>query len=161
MKTDASMTYKDIDYPSLLENFKALLKSNGLKYTLQREHILKVLYKSTKHLTPELLYNEIKMEAPELNIGIATIYRTLSLLEDAGLVTSISLDKQGKKYELADKEHHDHMICIKCGKIIEFMDQEIEERQKKIAHKHQFKMTDHSMQIYGLCSKCQKTNKEN
>jgi len=160
MKTDFPITYKGIDYPSLLENFKALLKINGLKYTLQREHILKALYKSNKHLSPELLYNEIKLDAPELNIGIATIYRTLTLLEEAGLVTSISLDKQGKKYELADKEHHDHMICTNCGKIIEFIDNEIEERQKQISKQHKFQMTGHSMQIYGLCSKCQQINKE-
>ena len=107
-----------------------------------------------------MLHNEIKLDAPELNIGIATIYRTLTLLEEAGLVTSISLDKQGKKYELADKEHHDHMICTNCGKIIEFIDNEIEERQKQISKQHKFKMTGHSMQIYGLCHECQQNNKE-
>lgn len=161
MKTDFSLTYEGIDYQSLLKNFKSLLKSNNLKYTLQRELILKYLYKSKKHLTPELLYNEIKLDAPELNIGIATIYRTLTLLEDAGFVTSISLGKQGKKYELANKEHHDHMICTNCGKIIEFIDEEIEARQSKIAKQYQFQMLDHSMQIYGLCRQCQQINKEN
>ncbi len=161
MKKNSLFTHKNIDYPTLLDNFKILLKENNLKFTLQREHILKILYDSRKHLSPELLYNEIKDLFPELNIGIATVYRTLLLLEDADLVTSIPFDKHGKKYELANKEHHDHMICIKCGKIIEFIDEEIELRQTKIAKSHNFNMINHSMQIYGICKECQIKNKEN
>lgn len=160
MKNDQLFTCKAVSYPVLLENFKFLLKENGLKFTLQREQILKTLYNSQEHLSPELLHTKIQEAMPSLNIGIATVYRTLALLEESDLVTSLLLGKQGKKYELADKEHHDHMICTNCGKIIEFIDDEIEERQRKIAKKHQFLMTSHSMQIYGICKECQRLNKE-
>ncbi len=92
----------------------------------------------------------------ELKIGIATVYRTLSLLEDSKMVTSLSFGAQGKKYELGAKEHHDHLICTRCGAITEFVDEHIEERQHKIADELGFKMQDHSMQIYGICKNCQK-----
>lgn len=144
-----------VDYDVLLEDFKTLLKNNGLKFTIQREVILETLYNSTEHLTPEALHQLIQQNHPQLNTGIATVYRTLSLLEDSALVTSLSFGAQGKKYELGAKDHHDHMICTKCGAIIEFIDESIEERQADIAKKHGFQMIDHSMQIYGICKNCQ------
>jgi Fur family transcriptional regulator, ferric uptake regulator len=160
MKNDQLFACKAVSYKVLLENFKILLKENSLKFTLQREQILKTLYDAHEHLSPELLHSKIQANMPSLNIGIATIYRTLALLEESDLVTSLPFGKQGKKYELADKEHHDHMICIKCGKILEFIDEEIEKRQRKIAKEHQFIMTSHSMQIFGICIECQRLNKE-
>jgi Fur family ferric uptake transcriptional regulator len=108
-------------------------------------------------VTPENLYALIQKKHSDLNIGIATIYRTLSLLEDSHIVTSLSFGAAGKKYELGAKEHHDHMICVECGTIEEFVDDEIEHRQELIATKHNFKIKDHSMQIYGICGKCQNT----
>ena len=90
-----------------------------------------------------------------MNIGIATVYRTLTLLETSQIVSSISFGVQGKKYELGLKKHHDHLICTKCGEIIEFFDETIEQRQEEIAKKFNFKMTDHTMKIIGLCEKCQ------
>jgi len=147
--------HKTIQYAELLDSFRNILKQNGLKFTIQREVILETLYNSHEHLTPESLHRLIQAKHPDLKIGIATIYRTLSLLEDAEIVTSLSFGVQGKKYELGAKEHHDHMICIKCGNITEFVDEEIEKKQEKIAKAFNFKMTDHSMQIYGICEKCQ------
>jgi len=126
-----------ITYPLLLEKFKTLLKSNTLKFTKQRELILKFL------------------EYPEINIGIATVYRTLTLLEESDIASSISFGAQGKKYELGLKKHHDHLICTACGEIIEFFDETIEAQQEKIAKKFNFQMTDHTMKIVGLCEKCQ------
>ncbi|MGB3961095.1 MAG: Fur family transcriptional regulator, partial [Sulfurimonas sp.] len=146
---------KTIAYEDLLNDFKALLKKNNLKFTIQREVILETLYNSDEHLTPELLYNLIQAKYPDLNTGIATVYRTLSLLEDSNVVTSLSFGAQGKKYELGTKEHHDHVICTECGTITEFVDEAIEERQHAIAETLGFKMIDHSMQIYGICKKCQ------
>jgi len=146
---------KTIQYTELLESFKKILKKNGLKFTIQREVILETLYNSQEHLTPESLHKLIQQKYPNLKIGIATVYRTLSLLEDSDIVTSLSFGVQGKKYELGAKEHHDHMICIECGNITEFVDEEIEKKQEKIAKAFNFKMTDHSMQIYGICEKCQ------
>lgn len=151
-----TFTSRTIEYEKLLEEFKTLLKKNGEKFTIQREVILQTLYNSDEHLTPEALHQLIQKEHPELKTGIATIYRTLSRLEESDIVTSLSFGAQGKKYELGAKDHHDHMICTQCGDITEFVDDEIEERQHKIADKLGFKMTDHSMQIYGICKNCQK-----
>jgi len=149
---------KTVDYEQLLADFKQLLKKNGLKFTIQREVILETLYNSDEHLTPEALHKKIQELYPDLKTGIATIYRTLSLLESEDIVTSLSFGAQGKKYELGAKEHHDHMICTECGAITEFVDEEIEKRQRAIADQFGFLMTDHSMQIYGICAECQKKN---
>ena len=145
---------ENLEYDALLEKFKRVLRDSGLKYTKQREILLKTLYNNGEHFTPEKLYLFIKERHPELNIGIATVYRTLNLLEEAEMVTSISFGSQGKKFELATKPHHDHMICRKCGKIIEFEDQTIEKRQSSIAKEHGFKLTGHMMQLYGVCKEC-------
>jgi len=146
---------KTIEYKQLLADFKSLLKKNSLKYTVQREVILETLYNSDIHLTPESLHHLIQEKYPDLKTGIATVYRTLTLLEESGMVTSLSFGAQGKKYELGIKKHHDHLICTVCGSITEFVDEEIEKRQQKITQELGFKMSDHSMQIYGICKKCQ------
>jgi Fur family ferric uptake transcriptional regulator len=153
MSTD--FTERTVEYNKLLNDFKNLLKSNNLKFTIQREVILETLYNSDEHLSPEALYNLIQKKYPQLNTGIATIYRTLTLLEESEIVTSLSFGAQGKKYELGAKEHHDHMICTNCGLITEFVDEEIEKRQHVISEQLGFKMTEHSMQIYGICKNCQ------
>lgn len=145
---------RTVEYEQLLESFKELLKKNNLKFTIQREVILETLYNSDAHLTPEALHHLIQDKHPELKTGIATVYRTLALLEESGVVTSLSFGAQGKKYELGAKEHHDHLICTNCGKITEFVDEEIEKRQHAITKELGFKMKDHSMQIYGICSEC-------
>ena len=144
-----------IDYPTLLEDFKTLLKTNKLKFTRQREMILKALFKNDGHYSPEDIHQMINKKNPDIKVGIATVYRTLSLLEEAGLADSISFGKDGKIYELGLKKHHDHLICTDCGAIIEFVDDIIEAKQEEIARKHNFKMTGHTMKIVGLCEKCQ------
>ncbi len=145
-----------ISYDNVLENFKKLLKQNNLKYTTQRELILKIIYDNSGHFTPEDIYNLIKKNYPDIKLGIATIYRTLTLLEDANIVSSISFGAQGKKYEFGLKEHHDHLVCIECGKIEEFFDDTIEKQQEAIAEKFNFKMTNHVLKIIGICKDCQK-----
>ena len=146
---------RTIEYEQLLNDFKLLLKKNNLKFTIQREVILETLYNSDEHLTPEGLHHLIQDKQPDLKTGIATVYRTLALLEESNVVTSLSFGAQGKKYELGAKEHHDHLICTECGKITEFVDDEIERRQHSITEELGFKMSDHSMQIYGICAECQ------
>ncbi|RUM69226.1 MAG: transcriptional repressor [Sulfurovum sp.] len=143
------------EYKEILEDFKKLLKSSNLKYTKQRELILQIIYDNDGHFTPENIYNLIKMSYPEVKIGIATVYRTLTLLEEAEIVSSISFGSQGKKYEFGLKEHHDHLVCLKCGGIEEFLDKTIEKQQEEIAKKFNFKMTNHIMKITGICSACQ------
>jgi len=146
---------RTIEYEQLLRDFKTLLKKNSLKFTIQREVILETLYNSDEHLTPESLHHLIQEKFPDLKTGIATVYRTLSLLEDSNMVTSLSFGAQGKKYELGAKNHHDHLICTECGSITEFVDEQIENRQHVIANELGFLMKDHSMQIYGICKECQ------
>ncbi|NCO01116.1 MAG: transcriptional repressor [Epsilonproteobacteria bacterium] len=146
---------KTVAYKQLLNDFKTLIRKNNLKFTLQTELILETLYNSDEHLAPESLHHLIQDKFPDLNIGIATVYRTLSLLEESKMVASLSFGAQGKKYELEAKEHHDHIICTACGNITEFVDMQIEERQHHIANDLGFKMLDHSMQIYGICKTCQ------
>jgi Fur family ferric uptake transcriptional regulator len=146
---------ENLTYKELLEKFKALLKSNGLKYTSQREAILKTLFDNPNHFTPENLYLLVKENYPDLNTGITTVYRTLNLLEENNIATSISFGSLGKKFELGNKPHHDHLICEICGEIVEFENEQIEKLQHKIAKMHNFKLTNHLMQLYGVCKNCQ------
>jgi len=144
-----------LTYDEVLEKFKKLLKSNALKYTKQRELILEIIYSNQGHFTPEDIYNLTKKSYPNVRLGIATVYRTLTLLEDANIVSSISFGAQGKKYEFGLGEHHDHLVCLVCGDIEEFVDETIERQQELIAKKHNFKMTNHIMKITGVCKACQ------
>jgi Fur family ferric uptake transcriptional regulator len=139
----------------IIDELKKIVKQKGLKYTEQREIVLSILLHASEHLTAEEVYNEIKKAFPTSNIGIATVYRALSFLEEVDLITSITFGTDGKKYESNSKSHHDHLICTSCGKIIEFIDEEIEKRQDKIAKKNRFKILSHSMQLYGICENCQ------
>ncbi len=145
-----------MNFSDLLEELKRIIKKRGLKYTRQRELILQTLFEHSGHHSPEEILTLIKKEHPSIKIGIATIYRTLSLFEEEGLVESISFDKDGKKYEIGYKEHHDHLLCIECGKIIEFIDNVIETRQIKVTKKYNFKMLGHTLKIIGICQECQK-----
>jgi len=144
-----------MEYDELLAEFRIILKSNKLKFTSQREAILQTLYNHPQHFTSENLYLLVKKNYAKLNIGIATVYRTLSLLEENGLVSSISLGTQGKKFEIANKPHHDHLICEGCGEIIEFENPKIEQLQEKVAKENGFLLTNHLMQLYGICKTCQ------
>jgi Fur family ferric uptake transcriptional regulator len=144
-----------VSYADVLNNFKKLLKVNKLKYTKQRELILEIIYNNDGHFTPEDIYNLIKKSYPEVKLGIATVYRTLTLLEESNIVSSISFGAQGKKYEFGLGAHHDHLVCLECGGIEEFFDEIIEKRQEDIAKKHNFKMSNHIMKITGTCSTCQ------
>ncbi|NPA04032.1 MAG: transcriptional repressor [Epsilonproteobacteria bacterium] len=137
-----------------LKELRSVVKKKGLKYSLQREQILKALFDSSCHLTPEEVHQKVKIINP--SIGLATVYRTLSLLEKENLVTSISFGSEGKKYELNRGEHHDHMICIKCGKIIEFFKEELERLQERIAKDNGFKLLSHQLNMYGICKECQR-----
>jgi len=144
------------DYSFLLSELKKILQKKSLKFTKQREIVLRTLFEHSGHHSPEEILFFIKNSNPELKIGIATIYRTLSLFEEEGLADSISFGKDGKKYEIGHKSHHDHLVCKSCGKIIEFVDDVIESRQIEVARKYNFKMESHIMKIIGICQECQK-----
>jgi Fur family ferric uptake transcriptional regulator len=134
------------------------LKAAGLKSTLPRRKILEILEKkATSHMTAEDVYHQLR-DAGE-DVGLATVYRVLTQFENAGLVTKHHFEGGHSVYELNQGEHHDHILCVKCGKVEEFLDEVIEQHQAAIAKKAGFTMTDHCLYIYGICSDCQK--KEN
>jgi Fur family transcriptional regulator, ferric uptake regulator len=139
----------------VIEDLKIVLKDKGMKYTEQRAVILQILSNRDDHLNAEEVLDIIKEKYPNQKIGIATIYRTLNFLEEVNLISSISFGKEGKKYEGNTNKHHDHIICTSCGQIVEFLDDEIEQKQEKIALENGFTITDHTMQIFGVCSDCQ------
>ncbi|WP_095274960.1 transcriptional repressor [Helicobacter sp. 11S03491-1] len=139
---------------SILDRLRISIKKNGLKNSKQREEILSVLYKSGTHLSPEEIASEIKIK--DKTTSISSVYRILSFLEKEKFITALEADKSGRRYEIAAKEHHDHIICLNCGDIIEFVDPDIEDRQIKVAKKYNAKLISHNMKLFVLCAKCQK-----
>lgn len=133
------------------------LREAGLKATLPRVKILEIMERSTvRHLSAEDIYKALLEDGED--VGIATIYRVLTQFESAGLVTRHHFEGGISVFELNQGEHHDHILCIKCGKVEEFVDEVIEQRQKDIAERSGFSMTDHSLNIYGICADCQSKN---
>lgn len=127
------------------------LRKAGLKVTLPRMKILEILEQSTQqHLSAEDIYR-VLLDSDE-EIGLATIYRVLTQFEGAGLVIRHHFEGGQAVFELDRGKHHDHLICIQCGKIVEFVNTSIEDQQKKIAEDAGFKITDHSLIIYGECN---------
>lgn len=129
------------------------LKKAGLKVTLPRMKILDLLESSAKrHLSAEDIY-KILIDLGE-DIGLATVYRVLTQFETAGLVSRHHFEGGQAVFELQRGHHHDHLVCVKCSRVVEFMDETIESKQRQMAEQHGFDMTDHSLIIYGVCSKC-------
>lgn len=134
---------------------KSHLKKAGLKITLPRRKILEILESAQDHhMSAEDIYKQLSLGDEE--IGLATVYRVLTQFEEAGLVVKHHFEGGQSVYELDHGEHHDHLVCLKCGRVEEFMDAMIEGRQEEIAKQAGFTMTDHSLTIYGICTACQK-----
>lgn len=132
------------------------LRAAGLKATVPRRKILEVLEsKAGQHLTAEDVYR-LLLETGE-DVGLATVYRVLTQFEGAGLVERHHFEGGQSVFELNQGEHHDHILCVKCGKVEEFVDNIIEERQRDIAEKAGYTMTGHCLYIYGVCADCQKS----
>lgn len=132
------------------------IKKAGLKVTLPRMKILEILENNgMRHMSAEDIY-KVMLESDE-DIGLATIYRVLTQFEAAGLVVRHHFESGQAVFEINEGEHHDHLVCVKCGKVVEFMDETIERRQREIAKQNNFTLTDHNMILYGECSdkKCQ------
>jgi len=130
------------------------LKKAGLKITLPRMKILELLESSqSRHQSAEDIYKSLLSQNEE--IGLATIYRVLTQFEDAGLVTRHHFESGQAVFELNQGEHHDHLVCTSCGKVVEFMDDVIEQHQNQIAKDNNFIISEHSLIIYGLCETCQ------
>ncbi len=139
--------------PEPQKAFQKALESKGLKFTKQRAEILDFLLKAKKHLTPEALYRELSKK--DSSLGRATVFRTLHVLEDAGLADKITLADGRNAYEHKfAKPHHDHMICVDCSEVIEFTNDTIEEIQNKITRSFGFSPLWHRHEIFGKCRKC-------
>lgn len=131
------------------------LKKAGLKATLPRIKILQILEQADKrHMNAEDVYKTL-IETGD-DVGIATVYRVLTQFEAAGLVTRHHFAEGHSVFELDQGKHHDHILCVQCGRVDEFVDDIIEQRQHEIAEKAGYEMTDHSLYIYGICPACRK-----
>ena len=130
-------------------NNNETLKDAGLKVTHPRTKILDVLQSNPDmHLSADEIHN--KLVDHNESIGLATVYRVLTQLEIAGLIQKNQFNDNQSSYEIK-KQHHDHLICTKCGKIIEFMNDDLETLQEKISDKHQFRLDSHVMTLFGVC----------
>jgi Fur family ferric uptake transcriptional regulator len=134
--------------------FEQALRERGLKSTAQRDDIAKVFFGTTGHFSVEDLHLAVKKVNPR--VGYATVYRTLKLLKECGLAAERHFDDGQARYEPAEEEahHHDHIICERCGKIIEFNSEELEKLQERIARFLGFTITRHRMELYGICTEC-------
>ncbi|MGL4761495.1 MAG: Fur family transcriptional regulator [Sarcina sp.] len=142
------------DYKTLKEQFK----SKGYKLTPQRRAIVDIIMDSEKkHLTAEEIYDQVKINCPE--IGLATVYRTILLLEEMGVIYKLDLNDGCSRYELANENEnhrHHHLVCNSCGSVSEVEDDLLEELENEVEQKYGFKIEDHSVKFFGLCQKCRK-----
>lgn len=132
------------------------IRKAGLKVTLPRIKILEMLENranAERHLTAEEVYKTLITEGEE--IGLATVYRVLTQFEAAGLVKRHHFEGGNSVFELNRGDHHDHMVCVQCGRVEEFQDDTIEKRQQEIALQKHFSLTEHSLCLYGICLDCQ------
>ncbi|QGX40230.1 ferric iron uptake transcriptional regulator [Permianibacter aggregans] len=132
------------------------LRNAGLKVTLPRMKILQILEQApNRHMSAEDVYKMLMEQGDD--VGLATVYRVLTQFEQAGLVLRHHFEGGHSVFELDEQGHHDHLVCLRCNKVVEFVDEVIEQRQKAVAEKHKMTLTDHSLYLYGICEKCSKS----
>ncbi len=137
------------------KTLRQYLRHRGLKVTQQREEIAQIFLGSKRHISAEQLHQQIREIYPK--VGLSTVYRTLKLLVEAGLASQRRLGERITRFEpVAGDEHHDHFICINCGAIIEFENQDLEDLQEEVAKKHKFTILRHNLELYGYCQKCRR-----
>ena len=148
------MVKKKEEFVEEKEIFLEHIQKAGLRKTAQRDLILEIFLRKEDHLTSEDLYWLVQKQDP--SVGHTTVYRTLKLLTEAGLAREVRFGDNKTYYEHHFKhEHHDHMICAECGKVIEFVSEEIETLQEQMADKFGFKLSHHSLRMWGTCAECQ------
>lgn len=135
-----------------MTNTPSNLKASGLKATLPRLKILDIFQNSpVRHLSAEDVYKILLME--NMDVGLATVYRVLTQFEQAGLLHRNHFETGKATFELNEGSHHDHLVCLDCGRVEEFFDEEIEMRQQKVALERGFSIAEHSLALYGHCTK--------
>ncbi len=141
---------RDVDVEGLVSQFHAYLAKKGLKSTRQRDVIAERFFATDGHTTIEELLALAREDAPK--VGYATVYRTLKLLTECGLAAERRFGEGQTTYETAgDTEHHDHLICLECGHVLEFHNEEIEREQERVARSFGFNVVRHRHELYGLC----------
>jgi Fur family ferric uptake transcriptional regulator len=141
-----------VTFSEIMPTNPADLKSSGLKATLPRLKILEIFQRSAvRHLSAEDVYKLLLAE--NLDVGLATVYRVLTQFEQAGLLSRNHFESGKAVFELNEGSHHDHLVCLDCGLVEEFFDDEIERRQHRIAEERGFKLTEHALALYGNCVK--------
>lgn len=136
--------------------FRNYLSSQGLKFTKERMAVVEEIFSIQGHFEPEHLY--FKIRGSGIKASRASVYRTLNILIESGLVERISRTEKGNVYELTfGHKHHDHMVCTECGEVIEFYSENLEALQNEICLNHNFDGTSHTLEIRGQCKKCKKT----
>lgn len=149
------MPKKKDEFAKEKEIFLEHIQKAGLRRTGQRDLIMEIFLRTEDHLTSEDLYWLVQKEDP--SVGHTTVYRTLKLLTEAGLAREVRFGDNKTYYEHHyNHQHHDHMICTQCGKVIEFYSADIEELQDQMAEKFEFRPTHHSLRMWGVCAECQK-----
>jgi Fur family ferric uptake transcriptional regulator len=149
--TDKTVS-KTTEPPHDLGHLKKVVRNLGLKVTQQRLIILETILKGRAHVTAQEVYEAVARRAPD--IGFATVYRFLRTLCQHNYVTEVRMGGLPARYEWAGKRHHDHLTCVRCRRICEFENQEIERLQLKIAGELGFVLTNHVLEMFGLCSDC-------
>ena len=143
------------DVEQLRARLNDYMTRHGLRSTEQRRVVTEMFFTSHGHLSIEDLLEQVREEEPK--IGYATVYRTLKLLKECGLAYERHFGDGVSRYEVAwEDEHHDHLICVECEKIIEFEEDKIEDLQHEVADKYGFKLVRHKLELYGVCPDCQK-----
>lgn len=146
-----------------MKDFNAILKEKGYKFTNQRKHVFEVVTENEgNHLNSQEVYELVKKKYPE--IGVATVYRTLSLLEEMGLIYGVDFEDGFRRYEVVkdDEEHrHHHLICIECGHIQEVEEDLMGTIEERIYEKNKFKVVNHRVKFYGYCKNCRAFLKRN
>jgi Fur family ferric uptake transcriptional regulator len=142
------------DIEQLRARLNDYMARHGLRSTEQRRVVTEMFFTSDGHLSIEDLLDQVRVQEPK--IGYATVYRTLKLLKECGLAFERHFGDGVSRYEVAwSDEHHDHLICVECEKIIEFEDEDIEALQHQVAAKHGFRLVRHKLELYGVCPECQ------
>lgn len=140
--------------PNNDQQLKKIIRQIGVKVTDQRMAILQEILGGSDHVTAQEVYENVKSKAPE--IGFATVYRFLRTLTDHKILSEVRIQGLPARYEWANKNHHDHITCSACGKISEFENEQIESLQTQIAASLGYQLTDHILELYGICNECQK-----
>ena len=138
---------------AVLDQFKEYLKKEKLKFTKEREIILSEVLKRRDHFDADELTSDLRKDG--FKVSRATVYRTLDILYEIGVVHKATLGHKHNHYEnMVGRKHHDHLVCLHCDKVIEFVDDDIERKQEEVCKKLGFVMKRHSLQIFGYCSHC-------